>query len=258
MSASVARAVTEARKLAQMPSPSPPRRAPVRLRVLVVGLIAIALGGCLVRNVPPEMLARMRKAFDEQAIENEPLCIKAGPFPFRGGARKGNCDRCQELAAAGFLTQRIAGETDGGYVEYTLSPAGAAIYRKAPDPEYLDIVRARFAAQGRGGEEPDAEALEQPRLCFGRTRFHEVVDSLAPFTFSGTVSTSVKLVAIAEDSEGVLFDPQVATLGLPLPPRPKPGEPALYPPRVVNFEAIRGEDALEITSLRYGAWVDEP
>lgn len=223
---------------------------------IVVALLLVACGGG--PAIPQAELDAVRKVYDEMLIEREPLCIEAGPFPYRSGTRPNpwrgiGCDKCQQLHEAGFLVRRI----DGDVVTYDLSDAGRPLYRRAPDPQWLDIVRARFRQQNRT-EEPDEDALARPRLCFGQTRFHDVVDALAPISFTGNTVRSVKIVAVAKDTSGVLFDPRVATLGLPLPSKPDAGQPALYPPRVVSFEWIRGDPAPTITDVRYGAWIDEP
>jgi hypothetical protein len=224
--------------------------------LFLVVLFASGCGGGFA--LPAAEREAYRKAFDETLIEREPLCIEAGPFPYRSGTQPDpwrgiGCDKCQQLEAAGFLVRRI----DDAGVTYDLSDAGRPLYRRAPDPEWVDVVRARMAQQGRA-EAVDEDALARPRLCFGRTRFHEVVAALAPMSFAGNSVRSVRIAAVATDTSGLLFDPRVATLGLALPPKPEPGQPALYPPRVVSFEWVRGEPAPTITDLRYGAWVDEP
>jgi hypothetical protein len=227
---------------------------------LPVFIAALLLAGCGAGGpaIPQAELDAVRKVYDELLIQREPLCIEAGPFPYRSGTQPSpwrgvGCDKCQRLQEAGFLVRRIEGDV----VTYDLSDAGRPLYRRAPDAAWVDIVRERFRQQNRT-EEVDEDALARPRLCFGQTRFHDVVDALAPMSFAGNSVRSVKIVTVANDTAGVLFDPRVATLGLPLPPKPEAGQPALYPPHVVSFEWIRGDPVPSITDVRYGAWIDEP
>lgn len=204
-------------------------------------------------KLPDEVVANMRAAWNEGAIEREPLCIEAGPFPFEAGAR-GNCDRCQELAAAGLL---VRGTSPTGRVTYTLSTDGKPLYRLAPDPEFLEMVEDRFEKNRPGEKMPPASTWNRPRFCFGRTRFHSIAAALPPMADGGVYYHSIKLVTAAEDTSGLLFDPRIASLGLELPPRPAPGQPALYAPRIVTFQVVRdsGEYVVD-DSVRYGAWVD--
>lgn len=229
----------------------------------VVLAAVFVLGACGGSSVNEENLAKMRKVYDETLIEAEPLCIAAGPFPFRSGMRSDyasgqNCDRCQALAEAGFLVRTVVGDGGSGYVQFDLSDEGRPLYRREADAEYVALVHERLARFNRPDEDVDPEKLGKPRLCFGQTRFHSIADALSPFSFSGSVLRSVKVVAEAKDTSGVLFDPRVKALGLPVPEQPEPGEPALYPPHVVTFEYYPGEPLPGITDTRYGAWVDEP
>ncbi|HET7844763.1 MAG TPA: hypothetical protein VFL14_11470 [Xanthomonadales bacterium] len=221
-----------------------------------LALLLAACGGTM--SVPQAERDAMRKVYDEAFVQpdGEPLCVGAGPFPYRSGTtpdrfRGIGCDKCQALAQAGFLVRRYEGDA----VVYDLSEDGRKVYRTEVDPAFLDVVRERFRQQGRN-EEPDERAFARPRLCFGQTRFHDVVDALGPMSFSGNTVRSVKIVAVATDTSGVLFEPRVAALGLPVPPKPEAGKPALYPPKVVSFEWVRGDPQPSITDVRYGAWID--
>lgn len=224
-------------------------------------LLALTIVGCDGgASLPAEKLARVRTAIDEMLIANEPLCLDAGPFPYRGGRESGGCDRCQMLHAAGLLERRIVDEPAEQYVEYVLSPMGEKVYRVKPDPEFLALVRERFAKRGEASRAPDMKHLEKPRMCFGATRFHSVTDALAPIWFGGSRAFSAKLVYEAKDTSGLLFDSRIAALGLPIPVPPEPGSPALYPPQVMSFTEVMGSgDELELRDdLRYGPWVNEP
>ncbi|MCI4566708.1 hypothetical protein [Lysobacter sp. CFH 32150] len=211
-------------------------------------------------SLPDEKLARVREAVDEGLIAYEPLCIEAGPFPYRNDREHKGCDRCQALHAAGLLERRVVDGPVENYVEYVLSPLGESAYRVAPDPEFLALLRKRYAQMGQPDRVPDEKQLAKPRMCFGTTRFHSVTDALAPIWFGGSKVFSVKLVYEAKDTSGHLFDPQIATLGLSIPPRPEPGQPALYPARVMTFaEHPAYGDELEMRDdVRYGRWVNEP
>jgi len=225
----------------------------LRIALALAAMLALSACGGEVK-LADEVVANMRAAWNEGAIEREPLCIEAGPFPFEAG-RGGNCDRCQELAAAGLL---VRGTSPTGRVTYALSAEGKPLYRLAPDPEFLEMVAARFAKNRPGEKMPPASTWNRPRLCFGRTRFHSIAAALPPMDDGSVFYHSIKLVAEAEDTSGLLFDPRIAGLGLELPPRPAPGQPALYPPRIVTFQIVRmTKEYVVDDSVRYGPWALE-
>lgn len=226
------------------------------LRPILALAATLALSACGGGEVklPDEVVAKMRAAWDEIQVEREPLCVEAGPFPFEAG-RGGNCDRCQELAAAGLLTR---GTTATGRVSYDLTALGKPLYRLAPDPEFLELVRTRFETNRPGEKMPPASTWNRPRMCFGRTRFHSIAAALPPMDDGGVFYHSIKLVAVAEDTSGLLFDPRIANLGLKLPPRPEPGQPALYPPTIVTYEIVRMTKEYTVNDgVRYGSWALE-
>ena len=226
------------------------------LRPILALAATLALSACGGGEVklPDEVVAKMRAAWDEIQIEREPLCIEAGPFPFEAG-RGGNCDRCQELAAAGLL---VRGTTPTGRVRYDLSAEGKPLYRLAPDPEFMDVVGRRFAQNRPGEKLPPPSTWNRPRVCFGKTRFHAIAAALPPMDDGGVYYHSIKLVAVAEDTSGLLFDPRIANLGLKLPPRPAPGQPALYAPEVTTFQVVRmTREYVVDDGIRYGPWALE-
>jgi hypothetical protein len=224
----------------------------LRSTLLSVAFLLLAACGGEVR-LAPEVEASMRAAWDETMIDREPLCVDAGPFPFVAGS--GACDRCQELTGAGLL---VRGTTADGRVRYDLSAEGRPLYRLAPDPEFVESVHARFARNRPGEPVPPASTWNRPRLCFGRTRFHSVAAALPPMDDGGAAYISIKLVAVAEDTSGLLHDPRIAGLGLDLPPRPEPGQPSLYAPRITTFQVVRytGEYVVD-NGVRYGPWALE-
>jgi hypothetical protein len=224
------------------------------MRLMTLCLTTLFLAACSVQYKPADdVVAKMRTVWNEAMIEREPLCIEAGPFPFVAG--RGACDRCQELAAAGLL---VRGTSPDGRVSYALSAEGRAAYRLEPDPEFLALIEARYAKNRPGEKMPPPSTWNRPRMCFGRTRFHSIADALAPMSLGSDAYYSIKLVAEAEDTSGLLFDPRIAALGLPLPPRPEPGQSALYAPQVVTFQYVRmsGEWWID-DSFRYGPWALE-
>lgn len=226
------------------------------LRSILALAATLALSACGGGEVklPDDVVANMRAAWDQGMIEREPLCIEAGPFPFEAG-RGGNCDRCQEFAAAGLLAR---GTTPTGRVRYELTALGKPLYRLAPDPEFMELVQARFAKNRPGEKVPPASTWNRPRFCFGRTRFHSIAAALPPMDDGGVFYHSIKLVAVAEDTSGLLFDPRIGNLGLALPPRPAPGQPALYPPKIVTFQIVRmTKEYVVDDGVRYGPWALE-
>lgn len=77
-----------------------------------------------------------------------------------------------------------------GFVEYSFSPEGRKVSWEKPESEYLEIVRARFAQQGQAERPLDTEALANPRMFFGRTRFHSMIDALPPLNFADTTRSA--------------------------------------------------------------------
>jgi hypothetical protein len=224
-----------------------PMSRPVRLASL---LLLSALGACGRAPVDPALAADAARAFDEASIEADPLCVHVGPFPVRAAV----CPACEGLAKAGFLEPHYLGSE---VVQYSLTAAGRDRYETRPDEERLALIRSRFERMGKP-DEFDPARIEHPRLCFGRTRFHAVVEALAPMTLGGNTYRSVKLVAVATDTSGLLFDPRLAPIGLPIPARAEAGKPLLYPPQVVTLEYVPGDPQPTLSDLRYGAWVDAP
>ena len=217
---------------------------------LAMLILLLGLTGCGRAPVDPALAADVQRAFDEANIERDPLCIHVGPFPVHARV----CPACPGLAKAGFLQEHLL---DGEIVSYSLTEAGRARYETRPDAERLGLIRTRFERMGKPGEF-DPGRIEDHRLCFGRTRFHAVEEALAPMTLGGNTYRSVKLVAVATDTSGLLFDPRLAPLGLPIPPRPAAGQPLLYLPQVVTLEYVTGDPQPTLSALRYGAWVDAP
>jgi hypothetical protein len=224
-------------------------------RLIAPAVVLMALAACGTPPLPPEVIEPMRQAFDREMAENDPLCPRAGPFPFNTSRMGFGCERCEAMVAAGLLVGE-GRNGDRAYI-YRLTDAGRAVYRDLLDEEQLAIVRERNAITPAPRSEAQLRELRWPRMCFGRTRFHSVVDYLAPQGDGGNSLRSVKLVAQAFDDSGLLFDPRLEGLGLPLPPKPEAGQPILYPPTIVTFEFSRLERLPFITTTRYGKWVFE-
>lgn len=212
--------------------------------------LSLALSACGRAPVDAQLAAEVERAFNETSIEHDPLCIYVGPFPVKSGV----CPACPGLAKAGFMQEHYLGEE---IVAYSLTETGRERYETRPSAERLALIRTRFERMGKIGEF-DPGRIEDHRLCFGRTRFHAVEEALAPLSLNGNTYRSVKLVAVATDTSGLLFDPRLASLELPIPPKPEPGHPLLYPPSVVTLEYIMGDPQPTLSDLRYGAWVDAP
>ena len=226
------------------------------MRIAVMVLACVALSSCRygAESLNAETRAKMQAAYDEVMIDREPLCIEAGPFTFHGGTGAA-CDACQSLEQAGLLERRIG---DDQTVSYDLTDLGRPLYRKEPDPEYVELVRERFRRM-HNDREVDEKALARPRMCFGRTRFHHIEEALPPMSLGGNQYVSVKIVAEAQDTSGLLRDERLRVLGLNIPPPPAdPAQPLLHPPRVTTFEYIPGDPYPTLSDVRYGAWVDAP
>ncbi len=224
-------------------------------RCIAPVVAALALAACGTPPLPPEVIEPMQRAFDREMAENDPLCPRAGPFPFNTSRTSFGCEPCEAMVAAGLLVGE--GRNGNRAHIYRLTDVGRAVYRDRLDEEQLEIVRERNAISPNPRSEAQLRELRWPRMCIGRTRFHSVVDHLAPQGDGSNSLRSVKLVAQAFDDSGLLFDPRLEALGLPLPPKPEAGQPILYPPTIVTFEFSRLEKLPFITTTRYGKWVFE-
>ena len=217
----------------------------------LAAVTAIAwLSSCSRAPLDPTLVAETKQSFDESSIAHDPLCVYVGPFPVEASV----CPTCPGLTKAGFMR---AHHLDGEIVRYSLTEEGEALYHPKPDAEYLALIQTRFERMGRPNDF-NPSAIEDHRLCFGRTRFHSAEEALSPMTLGGNTYRSVKVVAVATDTSGLLFDPRLASTELPIPPEPKPGQPLLYPPRVLTLEYVIGDPQPTLSDMRYGAWVDEP
>ena len=222
-------------------------------RLAALSAVAFVLASCGTRPLPPEVIQPMQRAFDREMAESDPLCPRAGPFPFNTSRTSFGCEACEAMVAAGLLVGE--GRNGNRAHIYRLTDAGRAVYRDRLDEEQLEIVRERNAISPSPRSEEQLRELRWPRMCIGRTRFHSVVDHLAPHGDGNNSLRSVKLVAQAFDDSGLLFDSRMEGLGLPLPPKPEAGQPILYPPTIVTFEFSRLEKLPFITTTRYGKWV---
>jgi hypothetical protein len=215
--------------------------------------IVVRWDGGVTKAVAGRYGALIEKTYRDQ--DSEPLCIYAGPFPLELRNKFKRCDHCEDLVAAGLLTKETVEEDKFSFERFDLTESGSAHYEEEADPELLARVKRRLEARGEK-REPDADALANPRLCFGKERFHHIAEALGPFHLGADTYVSVKVVAEVKDPSPLLWDPKLAPLKLTIPPKPKPGEPVLQLPRIVTFRMMPGDRA-EIDNMRYGAWVNE-
>jgi hypothetical protein len=216
----------------------------------------ILLAGCG-SGVSKEQAALFEQTYNEARLDWEPLCIEAGPFPLKARRLSRGCDRCEDLVAAKLLTREVGQEQEDATVRFDLTESGKSHYNEEADPEQVASVKRRYEARREGDRAPDAQALGKPRLCFGKERFHHITESLGPISLGGVKFQSVKLVAEVKEPSPLLWDPALAPLKLTIPPRPKEGQPVLYPPRVVTFRIFADGKSAAVDDMRYGKWVNE-
>lgn len=221
----------------------------------------VALAACSKQKGPPkEFLAQyedmFRTAFNEDQM-HEALCVYAGPFPLEK-RRPFDCEKCEALRAAGLLSEDVLTDNRGTYSRYDLTVQGKDVYRDDINRDAFEMAKKRWEKFKPSENPPDQYDFARPRLCFGKERYHHIEEALAPIPLGSGKAVSVKLVAEVKDVNSKIWDPQMAALGMRVPPRPEPGKPVLYPPRVVTFmiDGVFNQAWID-DSLRYGAWINE-
>jgi hypothetical protein len=228
--------------------------------LLCLALLA-ALTACSKQKGPSkEFLAQyenmFRTAFNEDQM-SEALCVYAGPFPLE--KRKSyDCQKCDALRAAGLLSEDVLTDNRGTYSRYDLTVQGKDVYRDDVNRDAFEMAKKRWEKFKPSENPPDQYDFARPRLCFGKERYHHIEEALSPMPLGSGKAISVKLVAEVQDVNAKIWEPQMAALDLRIPPRPEPGKPVLYPPRVVTFmiDGVFNQAWID-DSLRYGAWINE-
>jgi hypothetical protein len=227
---------------------------------LVLALL-LALSGCSKQKGPSKAFLTqyedmLRTAFNEDQM-SEALCVYAGPFPLEK-RRDFECEKCDALRAAGLLSEDVLSDARGTYSRYDLTVQGKDVYRDDINRDAFEIAKKRWEKFKPSENPPDQYDFARPRLCFGKERYHHIEEALAPVPIGSGKAVSVKLVAEVKDVNSKIWDPQMAALGMRVPPRPEPGKPVLYPPRIVTFmiDSVFNQAWID-DSLRYGAWINE-
>ncbi len=198
----------------------------------------------------------LRTSFNEDQM-SEALCVYAGPFPLEK-RKPFDCEKCDALRAAGLLSEDVLTDARGTYSRYDLTVQGKDVYRDDVNRDAFEMAKKRWEKYKPSENPPDQYDYARPRLCFGKERYHHIEEALAPIPLGSGKAVSVKLVAEVKDVNSKIWDPQMAALGMRIPPRPEPGKPVLYPPRVVTFmiDGVFNQAWID-NSLRYGAWINE-
>mgnify|MGYP000863711515 FL=1 len=218
-------------------------------------LFALALAGlglwALLKFSHDPLTPTVRKHMEEYiaAIESEfgdadPVCLRdVGPFPINPKSRflPFGCTDCETLVEAKLIRK------DPASGEYVLDKLGKAHYQERMDPRSVlhrtDIRR---------------KDVSRPRLCFGQTRVHALVEALPAIPFGSQKAISVRIIPEIRDPAPFLFTAEARALGLPEPKQEKPGAPWLLPPQIVSFITDHGDKiAYFDNSLRYGKWINE-
>ena len=197
----------------------------------------------LLTPVVREHMSEYITAIEAELGESDPACLNhVGPFPIdlvRQFLPPG-CTDCAALVQAGLISK----------------DSGSGIYRLAAlgKQHYTEVVDARRVVHGNIAR----EALRQPRLCFGETRVHAIVESLPAFPFGSDKAISVKVIMEVREPSSFLFTEQARTLELPKPTQSASGQPWLLPPKIVSFVTNHNGTILYFdNSIRYGKWIKE-
>jgi hypothetical protein len=216
--------------------------------LLTIFVVLAPLGYMHLFSDPVTSLVRDRMGDFVTAIEqeiglNDPACVYVGPFPLRPDLRnqasgERGCDECKALEAAGFIRFDTGGRSD----TYRLQEAARPYYTSQRDPRGRPISTAPV-----------------PRLCFGQTVVHEIIEALPPTNLGDVRAVMVKYVPEVREPAPFLFSAEARTLGLPLPVRSKADEgPWLFPPRIHTFRvAFDGTWIEPDPGLSYGKWVSK-
>ena len=226
------------------------------VRILLVVPLVLVLCHCGRAGVSQEFLNRYGKLFElsyNDAMTDEPLCVYAGPFPLETKNVYEDCRPCDALTKAGLLREA---PFKSEHLTFYLTGKGEQIYTEEIDWDLVTKVKRRFESQ-ESERVPNARELSKPRFCFGRKLFHHISEALPPFSVGGTTAISVKIISEARDLNPMLWDSQIANLGLPIPPKPESGKPAFYPPEIVTFTIMSDGNSVAIDDMRYGKWINE-
>lgn len=229
--------------------------------VLLLCCAALLVAACGKKTGPSKDFldkyeAVFRTAFNEDQM-SEALCVYAGPFPLE--RRKAyDCEKCDALMAAGLLSQELVNDSGGSFERFSLTPQGKDVYRDDVNRDAYEIAKKRWDHFKPSETPPDPLDYARARLCFGKERYHSIVETLPPVSLGSGRAISTKLISEVQDVNNKIWEPQMAALGLRVPPRPEPGKPVLYPPRVVTFVYEPTFNFAWIDpSLRYGVWINE-
>ena len=199
--------------------------------------------------------AVFRTAFDEDQM-SEALCVYAGPFPL--DKRKSfDCEKCEAMLAAGLLSLELQNDDRGSFERYSLTIQGKDVYRDDVNRDAYEMAHKRWETYKPTENPPEPTAYARPRLCFGKERYHSIVET-CPVAMGGDRAISTKLISEVHEVNSRIWDPQMAALGMRIPPKPESGKPVLYPPRVVTFIYVPTFNFAWIDpTMRYGAWINE-
>jgi hypothetical protein len=245
---------------------SPNTRIPARhivasLLALVALAALAALTACGKKTGPSKEFTEkyepiFRTAFNEDQM-SEALCVYAGPFPIERRTSY-DCEKCDALMAAGLVSQELLNDDQGSYERFSLTVQGKDVYRDDTNRDALELAKKRWEKYRNTENPPEPMDYARSRLCFGKERYHSVIETLPPVPMGSGRAISTKLISEVHDVNNKIWEPQMAALGMRIPPRPEPGKPVLYPPRVVTFIYEPTFDFAWIDpSLRYGAWINE-
>lgn len=198
------------------------------------------------------------KAALNQSVEYR-LCIYEGSFPFssrRGrprhyGGPDRQCDRCEDLYAAGLLTKSIE-----EYVPDVMEPTGEGNYQYNPpnmkkfDVQYELTDFGRSVYNEGGGDL--ARMPDRPRFCFGKPKLQKITSTQAPMMMGTQVAIGIQYIIEVENPHPFLFDPANKPLGLKL---PKQGKVVLYPPENTTVMIYPGGHIELDSSVSYGPYV---
>ena len=190
-----------------------------------------------------EHMSEYIAAIEAELGEGDPVCLhNIGPFPINSVKQflPLGCTDCAALVTAGLI------DKDAGGKKYQLTALGKQ--------HYTDVVDARRVLHGNVAR----EAIHQPRLCFGETRVHAIVESLPAIPFGADKAISVKIIREIREPSPFLFTEHARALGLPEPTQSASGQPWLLPPQIMSFVTNHNGTILYFdNSIRYNKWIKE-
>jgi hypothetical protein len=200
-----------------------------------------------------EKMDKIKAALNEMLEQTDGACLRGEPYlvpkdadvkgQFSGSDASylpKTCDRCDDLASAGFLDKTVTENNDGGAT------------RIKTKFRLTSLGRSVFSEKTRNSADSKLSVVEW-KFCLGKTRLHHIDEALPAMMMSGNTYVGVKFTSEVVDPNPLLFDPKTKALRLTIPSK---GPPALNEPRVTSIAFYEGKAEVD-DSFRYGKFVNQ-